>query len=70
MSEELRKYLEWRIRWHSGGGELKSMAESVSDEMIVEELQDALDVLDGKLPHRREGNRKDIGPWRQPKEQS
>jgi hypothetical protein len=46
------KYLDERIQYFTGGDELKSMAESCTDEAIVTELKKVRDYVNSDKPER------------------
>lgn len=51
--EGIVSLLEERIKFYSGGEELKSLAETVGDEKLVEELKAIKSAADGLFPTDR-----------------
>ena len=47
VRERLINYIETRINYFSGGDEMKSMNESIHDEIFVKELEEMTKIING-----------------------
>jgi len=47
VRERLINYIETRINYFSGGDEMKSMNESIHDEIFVKELEEMKKIING-----------------------